>query len=65
MYQSKEMFSGCEKLSGRGMPFVLAAQSGLFKNTYTIGTNTTSSSYRTFYGCTNLEDYADIPIEFK
>jgi hypothetical protein len=33
--------------------------------TYTVGTNSTNSSYRTFFGCTNLSDYAEIPAAYK
>jgi hypothetical protein len=65
LVNSAQMFSGDVSLSGQGMPFVTAATSGLFAASYTIGTASTNSSYRTFYGCTNLSDYADIPAAFK
>ena len=65
LVNSAYMFSGDVSLSGQGMPFVTAATSGLFAASYTIGTASTNSSYRTFYGCTNLSDYADIPAAFK
>ena len=52
---------GCVSLSGAGSNFI-----GITKSpSYTVGTASTNSSYRTFYNCTNLSDWATIPADYK
>jgi hypothetical protein len=58
---SSSCFVGVRNLTGNGMRFVNAPKAA----TYTVGTNSTNSSYRTFLGCTNLSDYAEIPAAYK
>jgi hypothetical protein len=58
---SSNMCSGCIGLSGVGSNFVNAVKSA----SYNVGTDPTNSSYRTFYNCTNLTDYATIPAAYK
>ena len=58
---SRGAFSNCVAMSGVGSNFVNAVKSA----SYTVGTASTNSSYRTFYNCTNLSDWATIPAEYK
>ena len=58
---SANAFAGVVGLTGSGMRWVNAQKAA----SYTVGTASTNSSYRTFYGCTNLSDYATIPAEYK
>jgi hypothetical protein len=57
---SANAFYNNVSMTGNGMRFVTARKSAL----YTVGTASTNSSYRTFYSCTNLTDYKEIPEEY-
>ena len=58
---SQNAFYNCYRMSGVGSNFVNAIK----HPTYSVGTATNNSSYRTFYNCTNLTDYATIPAAYK
>jgi hypothetical protein len=58
---SANAFYNNKSLTGAGSNFINIAKSP----SYTVGTASTNSSYRTFYGCTNLTDWATIPAEYK
>ena len=58
---SVNCFYNVSKLTGNGMWFVNAQKAA----SYTVGTNSNDSSYHTFYGCTNLSDWATIPNDYK
>lgn len=57
---SSEAFSGDGNLTGVASNFINAPKAA----SYTVSTNASSSSYRTFYGCTNLTDYKEIWAEY-
>jgi len=50
------MFERCSGVIGNGSDFT----GKTFAGGYTIGPAPTDSSYRTFYGCTLLTDYATL-----
>jgi len=53
-----QLFDGCRKLAGQGMPLVTAMTNS---PSYPTGYSVTAC----FRNCTNLSDYADIPAAFK
>jgi len=60
---SASAFEGCKLLSGNGMRFIDMVLAGRVHASYRVGSNatdSTSSSYRTFYGCTSLVDWVSI-----
>jgi len=58
---SANAFANCTNMTGYGMTFVNCTKSA----SYTVGTTSDKSSYRTFYNCSNLLDWASIPVEYK
>jgi PKD domain len=53
---SRGLFTSCTGLTGNGSDFT----SRTFSGSYTICATSSCSSYRTFFGCTGLTDYATL-----
>jgi hypothetical protein len=60
---SSNAFANCRSMTGNGMRFVNMSKSA----TYWANTGGPAfvSCAKTFYNCTNLSDYATIPLEYK
>ena len=58
---TNQMFSGCAALTGLGQDLIDKPKSG----SYTVGTGSGTGSYRTFFNCTALTDYATISANYK
>jgi surface protein len=58
---SNQMFSGCSNLTGNGNYFISKPKAA----GYVVSTASTSGSYRTFFNCVSLTDFATIPAAYK
>ena len=58
---TNQMFSGCTSITGNGADLIAKPKAA----GYTVGTGALTGSYRTFYLCTSLIDYATIPADYK
>jgi hypothetical protein len=58
---TNQMFSGCTNLTGNGQDLIDKPKAA----GYTVGTDTNTGSYRTFFNCTGLTDFATIPAAYK
>jgi hypothetical protein len=58
---TNQMFSGCANLTGNGQDLIDKPKAA----GYTVGTATNTGSYRTFFNCTGLTDFATIPAAYK
>ena len=58
---TNQMFSGCTSLTGNGQDLIDKPKAA----GYTVGTGSTTGSYRTFFNCTSLSDFATISANYK
>ena len=58
---TNQMFSGCTSLTGNGQDLINKSKAP----GYTVGTASNTGSYRTFFGCTSLNDFATISANYK
>jgi hypothetical protein len=58
---TNQMFSGCVNLIGNGADLIAKPKAA----GYVVGTATNTGSYRTFFNCTGLTDFATIPAAYK
>lgn len=58
---TSRMFSGCSLLIGNGQDLINKTKAG----GYTVGTGSNTGSYRTFFDCVSLADYATISVAYK
>jgi hypothetical protein len=58
---TNQMFSGCNNLTGNGQDLIDKPKAA----GYTVGTGSGTGSYRTFFNCTSLTDFATISANYK
>jgi len=58
---TNQMFSGCTNLTGNGQSLIDKPKAA----GYTVGTASNTGSYRTFFNCTSLTDFATISVNYK
>jgi hypothetical protein len=58
---TRQMFSGCSSIVGNGQDLIDKPKAAGF----VVSTAINSGSYRTFFNCTSLNDFATIPAEWK
>jgi hypothetical protein len=58
---TSRFFNSCTNLTGNGQDLIDKPKAA----GYTVGTATNTGSYRTFFNCTGLTDFATIPAAYK
>jgi hypothetical protein len=58
---TKQMFQTCTQLTGNGQSLIDKPKAA----GYSVGTASNTGSYRTFFNCTALTDFATIPAAYK